>query len=364
MTNQRPCSHSRSSTEHSSAGGGDHPRLVLDPLGGHRGRRAGDRRRARPVGPEPEGGVVRVAVDHLDVLGGQADHVGDDLGEGRLVPLALGLHAEAQLRLAGRVDAQLAAVGHPEPEDVHVLARTGPDALGEEGEADPHERRRRVGARLRRGGASLGLLAAQLLVAGDAHRLRQRPGVVAGVVLPAGGRHVGELLGPQQVLHPQLGRVHLQLEGEAVDHPLDEVHRLGDAERAGVGNAPQGLVGVHGSHLAVRRRVVVGAGEDVEEAGGELGRLGDPVEGAVVGEHVDPQGEDLALPRGGDLAVHVVVAGEGGRHQVLGAVLHPLHRGTGDDRADDRQHVAGVDADLVAEPAADVGRDDLDLVLG
>jgi hypothetical protein len=54
-------------------------------------------------------------------------------------------------------------------------------------------------------------------------------------------------------------------------------------------------------------------------------------------------------------AGHVVVAGERGRHQVLGAVLHPLDRLAGDDRADDRAHVAGVDADLVAEPAADVG---------
>ena len=60
---------------------------------------------------------------------------------------------------------------------------------------------------------------------------------------------------------------------------------------------------------------------------------------------------------------HVVVAGERRAHQVLAAVLHPLHRLAGDDRADDGEHVAGVDADLVAEAAADVRRDDLDLVL-
>ena len=65
-----------------------------------------------------------------------------------------------------------------------------------------------------------------------------------------------------------------------------------------------------------------------------------------------------------DLAVHVVVAGERRRHEVLGAVLHPLHRLAGDDGADDGEHVAGVDADLVAEAAADVGADHPDLVLG
>ena len=66
----------------------------------------------------------------------------------------------------------------------------------------------------------------------------------------------------------------------------------------------------------------------------------------------------------GDLAVHVVVAGEAGGHQVGAAVLHPLDRTLGDDRADDGEHVAGIDRHLVAEPAADVGGDHLDLVLG
>jgi hypothetical protein len=84
----------------------------------------------------------------------------------------------------------------------------------------------------------------------------------------------------------------------------------------------------------------------------------------VIGEDLDPYAQDLAVPGRGDLAGHVVVAGEGGAHQVLGAVLHPLHGPPGDDRADDRADVTRVDADLVAETAADVGGDDPDLVLG
>ena len=101
----------------------------------------------------------------------------------------------------------------------------------------------------------------------------------------------------------------------------------------------------------------------MEEAGREVGRLRDAVEGAVVGEHVHVDGEDLAVLRRRDLRLHVVVAGERRRHEVLAAVLHPLHRLAGDDGADDREDVAGVDADLVAEAAADIGADDADLVL-
>ena len=155
----------------------------------------------------------------------------------------------------------------------------------------------------------------------------------------------------------------VQLDGEHVDHPLDEVDGLGDAERAGVRDPARRLVGVDAGDLAVRRLQVVGAGEDVEEAGRELGRLGGAVERAVVGEHLDPYAEDLAVLRRRDLAAHVVVAGERGAHQVLRAVLDPLDRHAGDDRADDRHHVARVDADLAAEAAADVRRDDPDLVL-
>jgi hypothetical protein len=77
--------------------------------------------------------------------------------------------------------------------------------------------------------------------------------------------------------------------------------------------------------------------------------------GNLVGERPDPYAEDLAVPGRRDRAAHVVIAGERGGHEVLGPVLHPLHRPAGENGADDRAHVAGIDADLVAEPAADVG---------
>ena len=138
---------------------GDQPRLVAHLARDDRDRAAGDRRRAASVGAEPVRRPVRVAVADLDVLGRDAELLGDDLRERRLVALPLRLAADADHRLARRVHPQVGAVVHGQPEDVHVLARPGADALGEEGDADAHQ----LAA-----GALLGLLAPQLLVAGDA----------------------------------------------------------------------------------------------------------------------------------------------------------------------------------------------------
>ena len=83
----------------------------------------------------------------------------------------------------------------------------------------------------------------------------------------------------------------------------------------------------------------------------------------MVGDHVDAQAGDLAVGRGGDFAVHVVVAGKGGGRDVLDPVLNPFHRTTQHNGRHDGTHIAGVDTDLVAEAAADVGADDADLGL-
>ena len=94
---------------------------------------------------------------------------------------------------------------------------------------------------------------------------------------------------------PQLGRIHLELVRQTIDDALDRVHGLGDTERACVRDPAGRLVRVDALHVAMRGRVVVAAGEDVEEPGRELGRLRGAVERAVVGEHVDLQRDDLAL---------------------------------------------------------------------
>ena len=102
----------------------------------------------------------------------------------------------------------------------------------------------------------------------------------------------------------------------------------------------------------------------MEQAGPELRRLRVGEERAVVGHHLHAQAEHLPVALQRQLAVHVVVAGEPGRDQVLGARLDPLHRLPDQERRGRRDHVAGVDRDLVPEPAAEVGGDDPDVLLG
>ena len=102
----------------------------------------------------------------------------------------------------------------------------------------------------------------------------------------------------------------------------------------------------------------------MKETGGVFRRLCRGVERAMVGEHVRTDRKDLAVLGRRHFALHDVVTGKRCRHEILGTVLDPLHRPTSDDRADRGQDVAGVDTDFVAEPTADVRRDDADLVFG
>src|SRR5690242_8533989 len=276
-------------------------RLVADLAGGDSGGGAGGGRAAAGVGAEAVGGGVGVAVLDGDVLDGQAQLFGDDLGEGGLVALALGLHADAHDGRAGGVDADLSAVEHLDAQDVEGIRGAGADDLGEGGDADAHQ----LAA-----GALLGLLAAQRGVADLVERFLERGGVVAGVVFPAGGGLVRKGVRRDEVFHADVGGVHLELLGEGIHHPFDGVDGLGDAEGAAVGDAAGGLVGVDAIHLDVRSVERIGAGDHAEEAGGELRGVGGGVEGAVVGDGLDAQRTHGAVAPGGQLGVDVVVAGE------------------------------------------------------
>src|SRR5690349_10606095 len=173
--------------------GGQLACLVAD-LARRDGRgRTRDRCRARRVCSEPVGCGVGVAVLDLDVAHGEAQFFRDDLGERRLVPLALRLDADTGEDLAGRMYADLTRVEHLQPEDVEVVRRTGPDDLGEAADADAHE----LAA-----GALFRLLLAQVVVADQVERLLERAAVVARGVLPARRFLVRELLGLAEVLHP------------------------------------------------------------------------------------------------------------------------------------------------------------------
>ena len=163
---------------------------------------------------------------------------------------------------------------------------------------------------------------------------------------------------------PQLGRIHAELVRHDVHGALDAVGGLGHAERAAIGDAAGRLVGVDAVHADVRDREIVGSGDDVEEARRPLGRDRRRRRTRRDRRWCRRAARDLAVLGRRDLRRHVVVARERGGREVLDAVLDPFDRPAGHDRGDDRADVARIGADLVAEAAADVGRDDVDLVLG
>ena len=299
--------------------------------------------------------MVRIAVLDGDVRVRDAELVRHDLRERRLVPLTLRLDAELEHALAGRVDTELCRVDHRKTRDVADLRHAGTDDLGERREADAHDLAL---------GALLGLLLAELVVADQIERDVQRLLVVARVVLPAHRALVRELLRLDEVLAAQLGGVDAGLQREVLHQTLDQVRGLGDAERAPVGNAARRLVRVDTIDLAVRRLEVVRPRGDVEEAGRPLRRLRLRVEGTVVGEDVGANGKHLAVLRGRELALHVVIAGKARGHEILGTALDPLDRLADQQRGRGCHDVARVDRHLVAEATADVGRDDADLLLG
>ena len=166
-------------------------------------------------------------------------------------------------------------------------------------------------------------------------------------------------------LKPHLGRVDAELVGRGLHEPLDEVRRLGDAERTPIGDATRSLVRVRAAALHVRGRVVVAAGDDVEEAGAgssSVARRRRTHPGRRACSTRSARMRPSLVTR--ELALHVVVACEPRGDEVLGAGLDPLHRPPDHERRRGGDHVARVHRHLVAETAADVGADDPDVLLG
>src|SRR3972149_4823697 len=130
--------------------------------------------------------------------------------------------------------------------------------------------------------------------------------------------------------------------------------RLSAAERAAVGDAAGRLVGVDAVDLDERIGEVVGAGDDVEQAGRELRGVRRRVGVAVVGDGLDLEAGDAAFLRGAQLGVDVVVAGERVRLEVLRAILDPLDGLSGGEAGHHGQDVARIDRHPAPQAAADV----------
>src|SRR5207302_3231158 len=134
-----------------------------------------------------------------------------------------------------------ARVEHRNPQDVAILRRTGTDDFGEERYAEPHDLAGLATLECR---AQASLLLAQTGIVDRLHHLAHGGVIVAGIVLPAQGRVIRELLRLDEILQPQFGRIHAELLRQNIHRALDAVRRLGDAERTSIGDAARRLVGV------------------------------------------------------------------------------------------------------------------------
>ena len=165
-----------------------------------------------------------------------------------------------------------------------------------------------------------------------------------------------------KLLAPDLGRVDLHLARRLLDDALDDVGRLGPTGAA-VGVDRRG-VGEHRLDLGVDRRRLVLAGEQgrVED---RRHRRGEGREvGAHVGDRLDAQREEVALRVERQLGRGDVVAAVRVGEERLAALGGPLDRPADPLARPDQGDVLGVEEDLRAEAAADVGRDHPHLRLG
>ena len=203
------------------------------------------------------------------------------------------------------------------------------------------------------------LLRLELVEAEVLEELVERGVVVAVVDRQPRGERGRELR--DEVLAPQLEPVDPELEREQVHRALEHVGRLGPAGAAvGVGRR---RVREHARErdAVVRDRVraCVDPGAEQRDAGRDELEIR-----PHRGDHVRPDRGDLAVLRRRELERRHEVAAVDRRERVLRALLHPLHRRAQPPRDRDREQLLGIDVQLRAEPAADVGGDHAQLRLG
>ena len=195
------------------------------------------------------------------------------------------------------------------------------------------------------------LLLAQRVVAAVEHD--RRPGAVLERLL------VGHLRRRHQIAPAHFRAVEAKLARHAVDQPLHGEAGLripGAAHRDG-----RHLVGLHHAHIELVCRDDVRPGyrcRRVVRAVDALRRVG-----ALIVHQAPAHAADLRLSIDRDLDVPDLVALLNRGQEMFHAVLDPLHRPLEDPRRRRDGDLLGIDQELGAEAATDIGRGDADAVL-
>ena len=147
-----------------------------------------------------------------------------------------------------------------------------------------------------------------------------------------------------------------------VRHALDGVDRFGDPKRATVSDASRRLIGVNAVHFHMRGLEVIRTGADMKETGRELGGVRGGVSIAVIRDRLNPQSGQSTVLFTRQFSADVIIAGKGIRLKIFHPILYPLHRLAGQNRGRNGDHITGVNWHLAAKAAADVRRDDADLL--
>jgi hypothetical protein len=210
--------------------------------------------------PWPHWTFTGIALDHLDLVGLNAELFGDELGKGGLVALALGLGAAVDHHRSGRAEADLGRL---------VQADAGADGAGNVGGRKPagldigRQPDAAQLAGLLRGGAAR----RKTVIVGKLERLVERRPVIAAVIEQRHRGLVGEGVGLDEVAPPQSRCADAELPPGRLHEALDHIGGF-RAPRAALGIDGAG-VGEHALDRAVDGR------DDVlarQQRGIEIGR--------------------------------------------------------------------------------------------
>ena len=306
---------------------------------------AGGHRLAAGKAAEPELDGGGVAADHRDVLGTDADLIGGDLRKH-------GLQALPHRHRAGE-DRDLAGAANPDNGRLERAAAGAFESGGDAETEEPSFRPRLLAARRKSG------------VIGAGQCEIKAGGKVAAFIDDGAGRArlhrrgVGNGAGRHQIAASHLDAIEAAVARDGVDDPLHRKAALGITGAAH--RRRRHLVGFDHRHMELVVRQDVGAGKVRRSVVVQIDALIRVRAG--IADHRSARAEQASVVVESDLDVPVLIPLLNRRHEMLAPVLDPFDRPSQQEACRRDRHLFGIENELCAKSAADIGRDDADAIL-